>query len=61
MTTVPSRADRRWRKSRRSYQATDCVELAPEGLVRDSKNPAGPILPVNIPALLVAVKTNQIN
>lgn len=35
----------RWKKSSRSGQETDCVELSHTGdAVRDSKNPAGPIL-----------------
>jgi len=35
----------RWRKSSRSGQESSCVELAHTGdRVRDSKNPAGPIL-----------------
>jgi Domain of unknown function (DUF397) len=36
-----------WRKSRRSMNNGDCVEVAPANgkiLVRDSKNPAGPAL-----------------
>jgi hypothetical protein len=37
----------RWRKSRRSAQGQDCVEVAglPDSVaVRDSKNPGGPAL-----------------
>ncbi|GGP63650.1 DUF397 domain-containing protein [Saccharothrix coeruleofusca] len=37
----------RWRKSARSGTASNCVELARVGAavaVRDSKNPAGPVL-----------------
>jgi hypothetical protein len=35
-----------WRKSSRSTDASNCVEVAPSPTpaVRDSKNPAGPIL-----------------
>jgi hypothetical protein len=40
--------DARWRKSSRSTQAHDCVEVATNlpGVVgvRDSKDPAGPVL-----------------
>jgi len=37
----------------------NCVELA-QGAVRDSKNPDGPVLSVEITALVVAVKMGQI-
>lgn len=50
----------RWRKSTRSQDQGDCVELGHAGLVRDSKNPTGPALPVSIAALVAAVKTNRI-
>lgn len=52
MMTVPAR----WRKSTRSGPEANCVELSPHGAVRDSKNPAGPILRVDLGALLSAVK-----
>lgn len=44
----------RWRKSSRSGAGqTACVELAHDyGAVRDSKNPDGPVLTVDIRALL---------
>jgi Domain of unknown function (DUF397) len=57
--TLPQATDM-WRKSSRSAQETACVELAPQGLVRDSKNPGGPVLPVSVPALLAAVKAGRI-
>ena len=47
----------RWRKSSRSSgQGGECVELAFAGAVRDSKNPAGPILRVDLRGLLTSVK-----
>ena len=56
--TVPQ--PNRWRKASRSGLETDCVEVGNTlTAVRDSKNP-GPVLPVNIPALLAAVKDGQI-
>ena len=50
----------RWRRSSRSGYQSNCVELANVGVVRDSKNP-GPVLPVNVPALLVAVKDGHLD
>lgn len=52
-----------WRKSTRS-ETGDCVELAHVtngGLLRDSKNAAGPALPVSITALVQAVKADRVN
>lgn len=51
-----------WRKSTYSGSADDgdCVELAAHGAVRDSKNPDGPVLSVDITALVAAVKLGQI-
>lgn len=48
--------DARWRKSSASGgEGGQCVELHPDGAVRDSKNPAA-VLPVNMRALVEAVK-----
>jgi hypothetical protein len=55
-----------WRKSQRSLAHGDCVELACHGedfAIRDSKNPAGPVLApfgANLPALLAAVKAGAV-
>lgn len=48
--TVPH-GNIRWRKSTRSGDQGDCVELGHTGLVRDSKNPNGPALQVDLRAL----------
>jgi hypothetical protein len=49
----------RWVKSSRSSGAAEnCVELAP-GRVRDSKNPDGPTLTVDLPRLLDAVRAGR--
>ena len=50
-----------WRKSSRSGQEGNCVELAhTPGAVRDSKNPAGPVLPVGeLPAFLSEIKRGR--
>lgn len=49
-----------WRKSSRSAQETDCIELAWAGAVRDSKNLRGPALAVDLVPLLAAVKAGQL-
>lgn len=59
MTTVPHRSYR-WRKSGFSTAEETCVELAYDGAVRDSKNPAGPVLSLPLGGLLAAVKTGAI-
>lgn len=43
-TTVCQGAD--WRKSTRSSSGGECVEVAFSGAVRDSKDPAGPVLSI---------------
>lgn len=50
-----------WRKSSYSGKEGNCVELAhPPGAIRDSKNPAGPVLPVpDMPAFLREIKRGR--
>jgi hypothetical protein len=51
-------SDLTWRKSTYSGTAegSACVELAAGGAVRDSKNPAGPVLRVDLAGFVAAVK-----
>ena len=56
-----------WRKSTHSAQGDDCVEVAVLAgggtVVRDSKNPAGPVLPfaaTGFAAFIRKIKTDQI-
>lgn len=50
----------KWRKSSRSDDGGgNCVELAGH-LVRDSKNPSGPHLRVDVPSLINAVKDRHL-
>jgi len=50
-----------WRKSRRSGGDNgNCVELASNGAVRDSKDPSGPTLEINLGGLLAAVKAGNL-
>lgn len=57
--TVPQDTTR-WRKSTRSHDQGDCVELHPAGAVRDSKNATGPTLAADLQALVAAVKSDRI-
>jgi hypothetical protein len=50
--------DLTWRKSSDSGE-DNCLELA-GAAVRDSKNPDGPVLLVDVTALVAAVKAGQI-
>jgi hypothetical protein len=45
-----------WRKASYSSSNYNCVEVAAEGAVRDSKNPGGAVLNVDITALVAAAK-----
>lgn len=47
----------RWRRSSYSSSGTNCVELAGTlDQLRDSKNPAGPVLHVDVVALIADIK-----
>lgn len=51
----------RWRKSSRSQNTSNCVEVANTlDQLRDSKNAAGPVLRGNLAALVAAVKDGQL-
>lgn len=51
-----------WRKSTRSQNASDCVEVYRDlAAMRDSKNPAGPVLRADLVALVVAVRAGQLD
>lgn len=50
-----------WRKSSRSGAEANCVELANFGAVRDSKNPGGAVLSVDLPGLVAAVKAGRLD
>jgi hypothetical protein len=52
-------SDLTWRKSSYSSAAENCVELATSA-VRDSKDPDGPVLSVDVTALVAAIKAGQI-
>jgi hypothetical protein len=50
----------RWKKSSRSQNETACVEVRGTlDAVRDSKNPAGPALAVDLAELMRAVKADK--
>ncbi|HEX5402834.1 MAG TPA: DUF397 domain-containing protein [Pseudonocardiaceae bacterium] len=50
-------SDGTWRKSRRSQNGQNCVEVRHTlDQVRDSKNPTGPTLRVDVPSLVRALK-----
>jgi hypothetical protein len=50
-----------WRKSRRSDEANGCVEVSNSlDEIRDSKNPTGPTLHVDVTALVAAVRAGRL-
>jgi hypothetical protein len=52
-----------WRKSSYSNANGECVEVAYLGAIRDSKNPAGPVLSVGragLEAFVAAVKAGRV-
>lgn len=59
MMTVPHGVVR-WRKSTRSSGEDTCVEVTYDGAVRDSKNPGGPMLDVDLAGLLASVKAGRL-
>ncbi|HEX3785342.1 MAG TPA: DUF397 domain-containing protein [Pseudonocardiaceae bacterium] len=49
-----------WRKSSYSENNPDCVELRSTlDQVRDSKNPAGPVLRIDVLALVQAIQVGE--
>lgn len=56
MTNIQS-----WRKSSRSTETDNCVEVANTlGALRDSKNPGGPTLAVDLVPMLTAIKSGHL-
>jgi len=49
-----------WRKASRSGGNNQCVELSNVGGVRDSKNPHGPVLTVDVQWLVEAAKAGRL-
>ena len=50
-----------WRKSSYSGDEGNCIEIASAGAMRDSKNPSGPTLRVDLSALLTIVKAGHLD
>lgn len=61
MTTVPHAHDS-WRKSSRSSAQQTCVEVRRTlNAMRDSKDPAGPMLQADLGPLVAAVKSGRLD
>lgn len=59
---TPEQSAAIWRKSSRSGgNGGACVELANVGAVRDSKNPNGQILSIDLSHLLAAIKAGRLD
>jgi hypothetical protein len=59
---TPDLSEAVWRKSTRSGgNGGACVELANLGAIRDSKNPTGPTLPVDVENLVAAARTGRLD
>jgi hypothetical protein len=53
-------SEHRWRKSTRSQNEGNCIELsATLDRIRDSKNPTGPILQVDVAEFVRVAKLGQ--
>ena len=51
-----------WRKSSRSNTGANCVEVRSDlAAVRDSKNPGGPALSVDVSGLLTTLRSGQLS
>jgi hypothetical protein len=60
MKTTPDLSRSVWRKASRSAgNGGECVELAHLGAIRDSKNPNGPVLIADLPAMLGVIKAGR--
>lgn len=51
----------RWKMSSRGGGNGECVELANTGAVRDSKDPDGPVVQIDLDHFVNVVKTDRLN
>ena len=59
---TPDLPQAKWRKATCSGgEGGNCVEVHPAGAVRDSKNPAGPTILVELGGLLAAVRGDRLS
>jgi len=54
-------SENNWHKSTYSNDQSACVEVAHPFAVRDSKNPGGPVLRVDLAAMLSAVRSGRLH